>query len=81
MRRCPKCGHDEGPDWPRMIAVLSFFILFFLFVAVMGFAPPLWRAGGILAFTLFSISNWWRMKRDRRDFEEYTKLHSSAEQR
>ncbi len=79
MRRCPKCGYREGPDWPAVLWVLAFGFLYVVFIA--SDAPRGYRLMGFVAFLLFLAGTAWKAFRDDRSRREYLKLHPPITER
>ncbi len=81
MQKCPKCGYDEGRQWPQIIVILSFNLLFVVYIVSADFAPRNWRFIGMIAFVGYSVGTTWGMLRRSRAQAEYLKLHPSPSQR
>ena len=81
MQKCPKCGYDEGADWPQIMMLLSFYLLFVVYIVSADFAPRNWRFIGMTAFLGFSVGQMWGMLRRSRAQAEYLKLHPPPSQR
>ena len=70
MQRCPKCGYNEGRDWPYILALLAFGVV--LFVA--GTAPKRVELASGIGMFLFLASFLWKHAREDKDRVEYSKL-------
>jgi hypothetical protein len=70
VQRCPNCGYRERYDWPAMLWVVAFGLLYFVFVAV---AARNFRFTGLVAFLLFLMASTWNMLRNERNRREYLK--------
>jgi hypothetical protein len=65
MQKCPKCGYDEGVDWPVLLWVVSFTVLYIVFIAAADYAPRNYRFMGYGAFTIFTAGTLWKVLRNR----------------
>jgi hypothetical protein len=65
MQKCPKCGYNDGVDWPVILWVVAFGFLYLVFIGAADFAPRSYRLLGGAAFTLFSAGTVWKALRDR----------------
>ena len=80
MRRCPQCGYNEGTDWFRALSVLAFGLLYLIYI-VSADSTPKWRLIGLIAYLTFMAGGFWRGIKDKKNHDEYLKLHPSPTQR
>ncbi len=72
MEKCPKCGYNEGRDWPGILMILAFGL-----VTVVGGTSGLKSVELSIAvgMFLFVASIFWRSARQDRNRVEYLKMH------
>jgi hypothetical protein len=72
MQKCPKCGYNEGTDWPGLLLMAAYGLV----SVVAGIGGPrivqLGCAGGSFLFFAAII---WRSAREDRNRVECLKLH------
>jgi hypothetical protein len=78
VQRCPNCGYREKYDWPAMLLVVAFGVLYIVFIASVELVPRSYRLGSFAAFLLFLVANTWNGLRNNRNQREYLKLHPPA---
>ena len=71
MQRCPKCGYREKYDWPAILTVMAFGLLYVAFVALHG--AKNYQLLGLVAFLLFLGAGAWNMLRNEKNRREYLK--------
>jgi len=81
MQKCPKCGYDEGTDWPWIICVVAAGVLYIVFILVADAGPRDSRSIGFAAYLFFVVAGLWKGFRDNRSRKEYLKLHPPATER
>ena len=74
MQRCPKCGYDEGADWPDRLIYLAFVIL------LIGFAFPDHISKSLhllrdVAIVLWLVGIIWKSNRTKRLQRAHEELH------
>jgi hypothetical protein len=79
MQKCPKCGYNEGLDWPAVLMIVAFVLVS---VAAGGSGASkrvqLSIAAGMF---LFAASMFWRAARDDKNRVEYWKSHPPDRER
>jgi hypothetical protein len=80
MQRCPKCGYNEGTDWFRILGVISVGLLYVIYTISADSTPKSWRLIGLFAYLTFMAGGLWRGIKDKRNRDEYLKLHPSPPQ-
>lgn len=81
MQKCPMCGYDEGMDWPAMLWVVSFFVLFVVFIFSADYAARGYWLTGYAAFLLFTAGTMWRNFRLKRTNRDFLTQHPSVTER
>ena len=74
MQRCPKCGYRERYDWPAMLSVLAFALLYLVFVAAAPHVSRSYRLLALVAFVMFMAASAWNMLRNERNRREYLRV-------
>ena len=72
MQKCPKCGYNEGRDWPYMLLILAFGIVS---VAAGSLGGKLVNLSIALGMFLFVASLLWKAKREDKNRVEHLKSH------
>ena len=62
MQRCPKCGYRERIDWPGILGVLAFGLLYVVWM-LGNYSPRELRGLGLAAMVLFVIASIWKVLR------------------
>ena len=78
MQRCPKCGYRERYDWPAMLSVVAFGLLYMVFTAVAPQVSRSYRLWALVCFGLFLAANAWNMLRNEKNRREYLKVESMS---
>ena len=72
MQKCPKCGYNEGVDWPGILLIAAFGLVSF----TGGFdVPRIARLGSGVSWLLFAAAIIWRSAREDKNRVEHLKLH------
>jgi len=82
MQRCPKCGYQEGTDWPWFLSVAAVTLLYIAFIYRN--EPTLKESSrwmGLAAYLFFLAATTWRGLREKRNRKEYEKLHPPITER
>jgi hypothetical protein len=72
MQKCPKCGYNEGADWPGLLLMAAFFLVS-LVAGIWG--PRIVQLACAGGWFLFLAAIIWRASRDDRNRVEHLKLH------
>jgi hypothetical protein len=51
MQRCPKCGYREKYDWPALLMVVGFALLYVVFILAEENVPRSYRLAGTGSFS------------------------------
>ena len=78
MQRCPKCGYRERYDWPAILSVIAFGVLYMVFTAVAPQVSRSYRVSALVAFGLFLAANVWNMLRNEKNRREYLKVEGMS---
>jgi hypothetical protein len=62
MQRCPKCGYREGVDWPALLQVIAFCVLYLVWM-LGDYGPRELRGLGLATMILFCVGTIWRVLR------------------
>ncbi len=81
MQKCPHCGYDEGTDWARVSGVVAVGLLYVIYIVSADQTPKSWRLVGLLAYLIFIFGGVWRGIKDKRNRDEYLRLHPLPAQR
>jgi hypothetical protein len=81
MQKCPKCGYQERADWPAILWVVAFSVLYLVFIVLPVQVPKSYRLAGLAAFLLFQAGTIWKTLRDKRFRDEYRKLNPTPTDR
>ena len=78
MQKCPKCGYNEGLDWPGILMILAFCI-----VTIVGGISGVKsvQLSAAVGMFLLTASTFWRMVRQDRNRVEYLKSHPVGTER
>jgi hypothetical protein len=60
MQRCPKCGYSERVDWPGILGIVAFFLLYFVWM-IGDYRPRDLRGLGLAALILFLAASTWKV--------------------
>jgi len=72
MQKCPKCGYDEGIDWPSGLLIAAFCLV----SVVAGISGPrIVQLGCGVGWFLFLAAIIWRSAREDKNRVEHLKLH------
>lgn len=63
MQRCPKCGYSERVDWPGLLGLIAFLVLYSVWM--LDYRPRELRGLGLAAFIAFLASNVWRILKSK----------------
>ncbi len=80
MQRCPKCGYKAAFNWPALLWVGSFMVLYVLWI-MSGYVPREYRWIGLGSFLVFNAGTVWMGLRNAKDYREYRELHPSVTDR
>jgi hypothetical protein len=77
MQKCPRCGYDEGVDWPEKLIYLAFAILW------VGFAFPDHVSRRLELLRIVAMALWlagviWKSSRYKKLQREHEKLHQAG---
>ena len=75
MPRCPKCGHDEVPDWSRVVGVFAVSLLYLIYLVTADSTPRSWRFVALSAYLVFTLGTIWYGIKQKRIRDEHLKLH------
>jgi len=82
MQRCPKCGFNEGVDWPVMLFILAFGILQIAFILALDFVPHVeklpYKVCGIAAMVVYASGVIWLSLRRNKSYREYKRLQGNV---
>ena len=78
MQKCPKCGYNEGTDWPGMLMIVAFVLV--SVVAGISGAKSVDLSIGVGMF-LFAASIFWRSVRQDRNRAEHLKMQPTDAER
>jgi hypothetical protein len=73
VQRCPKCGYREKYDWPAILSVIAFCVLYVGFGGMEEHVSRNNRLVGLGAFLLFLAASAWGMLRNEKNRREYLK--------
>lgn len=81
MQKCPKCGYNEGVDWPTALMIASCSALYIAFLLGTDEAPKGLRMFGLASYLVFSVGTAWKASRKKRAHDEYLRLHPGPAER
>ena len=76
MQRCPKCGYRERYDWPAILSVIAFGLLYMVFTAVAPQVSRGYRLLALVAFVMFMAASAWNMLRNEKNRRKYLRVES-----
>jgi hypothetical protein len=81
MQRCPECGYRDKYDWPMVLWVIGFGLLWVVYIATERQMSHVYRWVGLAAFLIFVAGSWTYSRRQERNRKEYLKLHPGPSER
>ena len=75
MQKCPKCGYNEGPDWPGLFLLLAFGVVA-SGAEILGVPIP--QSLRVAGWFFVVVSLDWRAARVSGNRAEYSELHLPA---
>jgi hypothetical protein len=81
MQTCPRCGYSRKVDWPVILWMLAFTVLYLVFMITSDHLAKSYRLAGFAAYFLFWVGIVWKNFKDKKDHDEYLKLNPSVTDR
>lgn len=79
MQKYPKCGYNEGGDWPGVLLMMAFLLV--NIVAGASHGPRRVVIASAVGWFLFAAAMIWKLAREDKNRVEHLKLNSPDAQR
>jgi hypothetical protein len=79
VQKCPRCGYNEGNDWPGALLIVAFLLVNLVAGASRG--PTKVVLASAVGWFLFVTAMIWKLAREDKNRMEHLRLHSPDAQR